>query len=122
MSNAAGANREGTVSERPQPARISTFFIVELGCILCSRTVGAFRSGTWPAPLTVLILRPGAAPMPVEDWRQLRCDNCGGSVLPSDIEQRTIRIESRIDWESDRPRRGRPPKWLAEQRAHGGGK
>lgn len=122
MSNAAGANRKGPVSERPKRARISTFFIVELGCILCSRTVGALRSATWPAPLTVLILRRGAAPMPVEDWRHLRCDNCGGTVLPSDIEQRTVRIESRIDWESDRPRRGRPRKWVTEQRGHAGGR
>jgi hypothetical protein len=113
------ANADGRIltPERPKPARVATYFVVELGCILCSRHVGTFRSATWPAPLAALIVRPGLAPMPVDDWRQVRCEHCGGSVLPSEIERRTVRIESRIDWEEDKPRRGRPPKWLAEQRA-----
>ena len=93
---------------------------MELACILCNREVGAFQSATWPAPQSVQVARPGLAPSLVADWRQLRCENCGGSVLPSEIEQRTVRIESRIDWESDKPRRGRPPKWLAEERCRAG--
>ena len=120
MSNALGAQGSTRRSERPKPARIATFFVVELACILCSRDVGVFRSETWPAPVSVLITRPGAAPSLAADWRQIRCQNCGGSVLPSEIEQRTVRIESRIDWESDKPRRGRPPKWLAEERSRAG--
>jgi hypothetical protein len=120
VSKAAGANRGATTSERPKPARVATYFVVELACILCSRSVGAFRSATWPGPLSVQINRAGAAPIAVDDWRQLRCDHCGGSVLPAEIERHTIRIESRIDWEEDKPRRGRPPKWLAEERARAG--
>jgi hypothetical protein len=120
VSNAPGAHGSTHPCERPKPARIATFFVVELACILCSRDVGVFRSETWPAPASVLISHAGVAPSVAADWRQLRCQNCGGNVLPSEIEQRTVRIESRIDWESDKPRRGRPPKWLAEERSRAG--
>ena len=120
VTKAPVTNRVATTSERPKPARVVTYFLVEIGCILCNRSVGAFRSATWPGPLSVQINRAGAAPMAVRDWRQLRCDHCGGSVLPAEIERHTIRIESRIDWEEDKPRRGRPPKWLAEARARAG--
>ena len=120
VSTGTRANRDKLPSERPKRARVVTFFVVELACILCSRAVGVFQSATWPAPMTVQISQPGAAPRTVADWRQLRCDNCGGNVLPSEIEQKTVRIESRIDWESDKPRRGRPAKRLAEQRSRAG--
>jgi len=120
VSKGKRANGETLASGRPKPARVVTFFVVELACILCSREVGVFQSATWPAPMTVQISQAAAAPRIVADWRQLRCENCGGSILPSDIERRTVRIESRIDWESDKPRRGRPPKWLADQRSRAG--
>jgi hypothetical protein len=117
MSKAEAANRETRVSDRPKAARIVSYFVVELACLLCNRDVGAFRSPTWPAPPSVQVTRPGKPPALVADWRQLRCENCGGNVLPSEIERHTVRIEKPIDWESDKPRRGRPPKRLLEQRS-----
>jgi hypothetical protein len=120
MSKAPAANRETRVSDRPKAARIASFFLVDLACILCNREVGGFRSATWPAPLSVQVTRPGKSPAVVADWRQLRCENCGGNVLPSEIERHTVRIESPIDWDSDKPRRGRPRKRLSEQRSRAG--
>jgi hypothetical protein len=122
MSKAPAPNLETRVSERPKAARIVSYFVVELACLLCNRDGGAFRSPTWPAPLSVQVTRPGKPPALVADWRQLRCENCGGNVLPSDIERHTVRIESPIDWEFDKPRRGRPPKRLLEQRSRAGTK
>ncbi len=63
MSKGPAASRETVVSERPKAARIVSFFVVELACILCSREVGVFQSATWPAPLSVQVARPAWPPV-----------------------------------------------------------
>jgi hypothetical protein len=49
-------------------------------------------------------------------WWRLRCAVCGGNTTANDVSIRTVRLEPAIDWREVRPRRGRPPKWLVEQR------
>jgi hypothetical protein len=48
-------------------------------------------------------------------WR-LRCPVCGGNTAADEVTVRSVRLEGPTDWKADRPRRGRPPKWLVEQR------
>ena len=47
---------------------------------------------------------------------RLRCPLCGGNAIVDELDVRTLRLEAPIDWRAERPRRGRPPKWLAQQR------
>jgi hypothetical protein len=95
-------------------------FTVELGCLLCSRELGTFDSLTWPVHGPIVLVRTGGPKMLVADWHRLRCDNCGGSVLPVEITIEDDRVEAPHDWSEERPRRGRPPKQLADQRSDSG--
>ena len=53
-------------------------------------------------------------------WRGLHCPRCGSGSLfldePETIVRRDERL-GRLDWDLDRPRRGRPPRWLVALRA-----
>jgi hypothetical protein len=42
---------------------------------------------------------------------RLRCPVCGGSVVSDAVDHEFLRPNQPIDWESERPRRGRPPKF-----------
>src|SRR5262249_28566939 len=51
----------------------------------------------------------------INDWRRLRCCSCGGHCYPDEV--RTARGYPTVGWDDDdRPRRGRPPKWLVDAR------
>ncbi len=95
-------------------------FIVQLGCLLCSRELGVFDTLAWPVHGPVVLVQPDGSKMQIADWHRLRCDNCGGSVLPGEITVEDDRGEPPHDWSEDRPRRGRPPKRLVEQRSQNG--
>jgi len=73
---------------------------VELECSLCARPVTSIRV---PTPSTqVVVLRP------------IRCQVCGGVAVQGEVVRVAIREPIVF---RDRPaRRGRPPKWLVEQR------
>lgn len=101
------------------PARRRVRFVVDLGCLMCGRDLGVLQSDTWPTYHPVLLRQTGAPPAQVADWRRLRCAVCGGAAIPTEVTCRLVRNEVPIDWAADRPRRGRPPKWLAAQRASG---
>jgi site-specific DNA-methyltransferase (adenine-specific) len=64
----------------------SSAVTVELACLLCGRPIA-------------------------EGGRQ--CGVCGGSAIPSDTAM-VRRTEPALDWADDRPRRGRPPRRLAD--------
>ena len=85
---------------------------------MCSRDFGILVCTTLPLWGDVTILQPGGfrVQVAVEELRFLRCAICGGSVLPTEVTREEVRVERRIDWSQERPRRGRPPKWLVEQR------
>jgi hypothetical protein len=53
--------------------------------------------------------------MRIADWRALRCSRCGGALYTETVEA-VIRHEDPDDSQREAPRRGRPPKWLVEER------
>ncbi len=95
-------------------------FVAELNCLLCGRGQGSLEAGTWPPRGTALLRRSGAEePAPIADWGSLRCDLCGGAVMVVEVTRQALRSEVRVDWDAERPRRGRPPKLLVAQRVAG---
>src|SRR6266536_2287254 len=120
LSSASTANATNAASlmeadcQRASAPRRSIRFSVELGCLLCARDVGVLECAAWPSCAGTLLCR-GMPAVAVSDWHQLRCDTCGGSIIPVEVTRRWIRNEPPIDWLAERPRRGRPPKRLAAQ-------
>ena len=79
---------------------IRTFVLADLKCYLCGASVGTIERERGTGPMM--------AP-------RVRCSRCGGAVYVDQIEIVDRRTEP-VDWEDEGPRRGRPPKWLGEQR------
>ena len=78
-------------------------YLVELQCSLCARPVTTIRV---PTPRTrVVLLRP------------IRCPVCGGAIVQGDVVR--VAVVQPINFRDRPPRRGRPPKWLVEQRRLG---
>jgi hypothetical protein len=76
-------------------------YLVELVCMLCARRLGDAVAPTSTAPIYVTA--------------QLRCPHCGGQPWPSGHVSR--RDVTKYPAFTDRPpRRGRPPRFLLEQR------
>ena len=100
--------------EAQPPAR--TAYLAELQCFLCGNHAGGFESDRKALP-PYGIWHPagGGRPQPVADWRQLRCNRCGGALFAESVEAIT-RTEDAEALRREAPRRGRPPKWLVEQR------
>ena len=79
-------------------ARRTYRYLTELVCTLCSRVVG-----------TVVVDKPN---VPIWVPRQLRCGHCGGQPLAGETVRKAIYPSVPLV----QPRRGRPPRWLVEQR------
>jgi hypothetical protein len=81
---------------------IRTFVLVELKCYMCGANAGTIEHerGTPTHQLAM---------------GSVRCERCGGSVYADHVEIVDRRFEP-VEWDDDGPRRGRPPKWLVEQR------
>jgi hypothetical protein len=98
-----------------------TFYVADLKCYMCGSVSGSVESeeSLTAAPQVaraVLVRQPGQPKgRPVLDWRRLRCDRCGGPLFLDEVEQITRRYEE-YNWLEERPRRGRPPKRLIEER------
>jgi len=73
-------------------------YLTELVCTLCSRVVATVVSGQPKASVWVP--------------RQLRCRHCGGQPLAGETVRQVIYPKVPLE----QPRRGRPPRWLVEQR------
>ncbi|MDQ3812061.1 MAG: hypothetical protein M3336_17400 [Chloroflexota bacterium] len=86
-----------------QQPTIRTFLLAELKCYLCGTHAGSIERER--GSTSERTIQPG----------RLRCPRCNGSVYVDSVEVVARRFEP-IDWEDDGPRRGRPPKWLVEQR------
>jgi hypothetical protein len=91
-------------------------FRVDLGCLLCARTIGTFETRRWPWFGPVVLRPPHEAPaVSVANWSRLRCLTCGGNVYPDEV--RTVKHYPFVCLDDlELPRRGRPPRWLVEQR------
>ena len=87
--------------------------LVELRCYLCANTIGVLETDHWPTFGPALLRTASETPAArIADWRRVRCARCGGNVYPDEIS--TANVYPQVPWEQ--PRRGRPPKWLVEQR------
>jgi hypothetical protein len=86
----------------------------EVKCLHCGRTAGVLRQRheVPGSPATFQDGR-GGAPQAIKSLTSLRCVRCGGSVYTDEYEVRYIYPKL---GDADRPRRGRPPKWLVELR------
>lgn len=83
---------------------------------MCGATAGSIEVERGSALPTVALERGGRVGT-IGAWQtsKLRCQRCGGAVYADQVEIVDRRIEP-IEWEDEGPRRGRPPKWLVEQR------
>ena len=94
-----------------------TVYLAELQCFLCGSLAGTIESDRKPLP-PYGIWRPGDGRGPaqrVADWRSLRCNRCGGALYTETIEA-VVRVDEAEELRREAPRRGRPPKWLVEER------
>jgi hypothetical protein len=95
---------------------IRTYVLADLKCYMCGATAGQIERERGSTTPRVALERGGNVGM-IAAWQtsRLRCPRCGGSVYVDQVEIVERRVEP-VDWEDDGPRRGRPPKWLVEQR------
>ena len=84
---------------------IRTFVLADLKCYLCGTLAGSLERER----------QRGVTSVGAWDTSRFRCPRCGGSVYVDQIEIVDRRVEP-VEWEDEGPRRGRPPKWLVEQR------
>ena len=109
MTTGANDASEGTRPER-------TSWVAELQCFLCGSSAGTIECDRAPLPPHGLWhAAGGAGPEPVADWRQLRCARCGGALFAESVEA-IVRNDDADELRREVPRRGRPPKWLVEER------
>ncbi len=95
---------------------IRTLVVADVKCYLCGTVSGAVESDRQPVPRTVLYRKAGEQrAVPVLDWHRLRCERCNGPIFLDDADVITKRVET-YNWLEERPRRGRPPKRLVEER------
>lgn len=95
---------------------IRTYVLADLKCYLCGTSAGRIERERGSATARVAIQR-GNLVASIGAWEasRVRCPRCGGGVYVDQIEIVDRRIEP-LEWEDEGPRRGRPPKWLVEQR------
>jgi len=98
-----------------------TVFVADLKCYMCGTVCGSIESeqsldGATRGPRPVLLRKPGESTVTqVADWRRERCTRCHGPLYLDESDVVTRRVDS-YNWLDERPRRGRPPKRLLEER------
>jgi hypothetical protein len=113
-----------TTEPSGKPIR-QTVLVADLKCYLCGAISGTIESEQPEAPhaqaakptgSNVRYRLPGAAEsMPMTNWRTIRCVRCGGPTYLDEPNIIVRRVEE-YNWLEERPRRGRPPKRLVEER------
>jgi len=87
----------------------------DLRCLLCTRALGVLEAQRWPTSDPVLFRpRSGASAVQVAEWWNLRCPTCGGNAYPDEVEE--VPVQPIFSREDGKARRGRPPRWLVEER------
>jgi len=98
-----------------------TFFVADLKCYMCGSVSGSIESeqsltGATQTGSPVYLRQAGRdQAVQIDSWRRLRCDRCGGPLFLDETDVITRRYEE-YNWLDERPRRGRPPKRLIEER------
>jgi hypothetical protein len=86
----------------------------EVKCLHCGCIAGLLRQlHDQPSTRAAFHNAGGGTPRIIKSLTELRCARCGGSVYSDEYELRYV--HPKLD-DVDRPRRGRPPKWLVEER------
>jgi len=100
---------------------LRTFYVADLKCYMCGTVAGSIESEqSFSVPShqvrPVQFRQPGhAQAVEVLNWRRLHCGRCNGLLFADEVDTVTRRHEE-YNWMDERPRRGRPPKRLIEQR------
>ncbi len=116
----ATTSESDSLSTPPRPIR-RRLFLAEIVCLLCGRHAGTAAAEHWPPHGPILFQPPEArVATVVRAWWRVRCTVCGGNRTANEVTTRTVRLEAPIDWRANPARRGRPPKWLVEQRRNAG--
>ena len=92
--------------------------LAQLACLLCGRPVATAEADTWPPTGPVLLRTTNAAAPRVlpRSLGELRCGTCGGNAVVAEVTRLVLRFDPPVDWEAERPLRGRPPNWLLAMR------
>ena len=99
-----------------------TVLVADLKCYLCGAVSGTIESEQpeeSQAPKASRSVRYRAAgaseSVPLANWRNVHCVRCGGPTYLDEPNIVVRRVED-YNWLDERPRRGRPPKRLVEER------
>jgi hypothetical protein len=113
-----------TTEPSGKPLR-QTVLVADLKCYLCGAISGTIESEQPEGPQTqisrpsrgnVRYRSPGATEaVPMANWRSVHCVRCGGPTYLDEPNIIVRRVED-YNWLDERPRRGRPPKRLVEER------
>jgi len=99
-----------------EQAQTRAAYLAELQCFLCGSMAGTIETDRKPLSPHGIWHPVGGGPVQrVADWRQLRCARCGGALYAESIEA-IARHDDTDEVTREAPRRGRPPKWLVEER------
>lgn len=103
-------------SRGPEQTPGRTVYLAELQCFLCGSLAGQLESDRKPLPpYGVWHPADGTAAQRIGDWRSLRCNRCGGALFAESVEA-AVKHDTDEELRRQAPRRGRPPKWLVEER------
>jgi hypothetical protein len=103
----------GAIS-KPEKTRILR---AELRCRLCAETCGVVEAPLEaPMPRVAQFRASDGSPAQMLAWSTLRCPRCSSGSLFLDEPEIVVRRLERVDWALERPRRGRPPRWLVALR------
>jgi hypothetical protein len=94
---------------------ITRYLEAEVRCFLCGQEAGSLRREHEAPNLPSTFRRLDGGPiLTIKSLTGLRCAHCSGSLYADEFQLRVVYPEERLKLE--RPRRGRPPKWLVEAR------
>jgi hypothetical protein len=97
------------------PASIRNFQEADVTCYHCGTVSGVARIDRGALPGTMTFLPRGSEQeVPMGDRRLIRCARCKGPTFFDAFQNRTLMLTAGLF--DDQPRRGRPPKRLAQQR------
>ena len=97
------------------PALIRTFQEADVTCYHCGFISGVARIDREASGGAMTYLaRDSETEVPLKDRRLIRCARCKGPTFFDAFQNRTLMLTAGLF--DDQPRRGRPPKRLAQQR------
>jgi len=111
---ALAANDASTGQRRQSVVRVTA----HLNCLLCGRERGTLEAAAWPPSGGGQAATGAWPPARARRSRPVVLRQCGGRVIATDVTSRRVWLDVPVDWQAaERPRRGRPPKRLAERGA-----